>query len=125
MPITLNPGQSVPFTLSAVTAAGHPSTAVISNLAVTASDATAVSIALSGLGGTLTALTPATLPDALVVTATATATETDGRVKQITGTDTVTIQAIVVPPPPPPAAASLVFAWGTPSTPVPPAAKGN
>lgn len=121
MPATLNPGQTVAFTVSPVTASGAASSAVLSALAFSSSDATVFTVApdpSNPNGGIVTALTPATMPDAAVITATATATETDGVTESISGTDTVTVQAAPPPPPPPPAvAASLAFSFGTPVTP--------
>ena len=119
MPATLNPGQTVSFTVAPVNAQGGPSTATLSNLSFATSDATVFSVAPdpnNANGGIVTALTPAVTPDAAVLTASATATEPDGvTTESITGSDTVTVVTTPPPPPPPPVAASLAITFGTPS----------
>lgn len=117
--VTLNPGQTVKFTVSPFDAHGNPSQATLSGLSFTSSDLTVFTVVPDPAvvnGGIVTALTPATLPDAAAITAQATATEPDGKTTEtITGTDTVTVVSATPPPPPPPVAASLSFTWGTPA----------
>jgi hypothetical protein len=119
MPVTLNPGQTVTFSVSPLNAQGGPSSATLSNLIFTSSDPTVFTVASdpnNALGGIVTALTPAVTPDAAALTATALATEPDGvTTESISGTDTVTVVTVPPPPPPPPVAASLAITWGTPA----------
>lgn len=119
MPVTLNPGQVVNFTVSPLNAQGGPSSATLSNLSFATSDATVFTVVpdpSNANGGIVTALTPAVTPDAAALTASATATEPDGvTTESITGTDTVTVITTPPPPPPPPVAASLQITWGTPA----------
>lgn len=115
MPINLNSGQTVSFTVSAVDAKGNSSSAALSGLAFATSDSAVFTVApdpANPHGGIVTAGTPPTSPDSAVITATATATEPDGKTtEQVSGSDTVSVN---IPTPPPAPAASLVFSWGTP-----------
>jgi hypothetical protein len=117
MPVSLNPGQTVNFTVAPINAQGGPSTATLGPLTFATSDPTVFSVAQDPNnvnGGIVTALTPATTPDAAALTVTALATEPDGvTTETISGTDTVTVVAVPPPPPPPPVAASLAITWGT------------
>lgn len=120
MPVTLAPGETRGFTVSPLDAQGNPSKATLSALSFTTSDATVFTVAADPANpntrGIATALTPATSPDAAVLTASATATEADGvTTETVSGSDTVTVQAVTPPPPPPPPAASLGFTWDAPA----------
>jgi hypothetical protein len=120
MPVQLTPGQTVGFTVAPLNAQGGASSATLSNLSFTTSDATVFTVAPdpnNANGGIVTALNPAVLPDAAAITATATATEPDGvTTETISGTDTVTVNSAAPPPPPPPVAASLAFTWAVPAS---------
>jgi hypothetical protein len=125
MPVTLAPGEVRGCTIGPLNAQLGPSSAALSGSTYTPSDPTLLTVAPDPASpntrfiATVAASLPAGLTtDAATVTANATATEADGvTTEQISGIDTVTINAATPPPPPPPLpAASIGFAWDPPAS---------
>jgi hypothetical protein len=123
MPVTLIAGQKVSFTVSPLDAQGNPSQATLSALSFLSSDMTVFGVtpdpanANGGIVQSATTLPNGLATDAATLTASATATEPDGTTtEQVSGVDTVTVNAAAPPPPPPPpVAATLAITWGTPA----------
>lgn len=115
MSVSIQTGQSVSALASHPTLADlTPSSAVLSSVSLSSSDATVFTISPdpSTTNGFIIVSVGAGTAQ---VSGTATATETDGTTHQISMTpDTVTVTA--APPPPPPQATAFGLAYGTPFT---------
>ena len=121
MTCTMLPAQQVSAVVSPVLADGTtPSQATLSAQVYTSSDSTILTAVQDPTNPNAVIVTGLGLAGTAIVTATATATEPDGVTTEvITGAVTVILAGAA-----PSVAAALVFAFGTPTTPVAPVPAG-